>query len=158
MGIGFMPLRSLRIENEEDMRVLAVRLAPLLQRGDVITLEGDIGAGKTTFARALINALSDTETEVPSPTFTLVQTYETKPEIWHFDLYRVEEESEILELGWEEALRQGVSLIEWPERLGTLLPKDRLEISIAFLPDSDNARAVTFTPCGKWTGRTTGDF
>ena len=153
-----MPPRSLRIENEEDMRVLAVRLAPLLQRGDVITLEGDLGAGKTTFARALINALSDAEQEVPSPTFTLVQTYDTKPEIWHFDLYRVEEEGEILELGWDEALRQGVSLIEWPERLGTLLPKDRLEISIDFIRDSDNARAMTFTPCGKWTARTAEDI
>lgn len=149
-----MPPNTVRIDHEEDMRVLAVRLAQILKTGDVITLTGGLGAGKTVFARALVNALAPAPEEVPSPTFTLVQVYDNQtPAIWHFDLYRLEDEDEILELGWDEARRQGVALVEWPERLGGLLPKDRLEISIEFTSDSDNARQVTFTPYGKWVAR-----
>lgn len=146
--------RTIRIEHEEDMRVLAVRLAQILKTGDVVTLSGDMGAGKTVFARALVNALSPSEEEVPSPTFTLVQVYDRQmPAIWHFDLYRLEKQAEVLELGWEDARRQGVAVVEWPDRLGSLLPKDRLEIAIASPADSDTAREVTFTPHGKWIGR-----
>ncbi|HYD18208.1 MAG TPA: tRNA (adenosine(37)-N6)-threonylcarbamoyltransferase complex ATPase subunit type 1 TsaE [Patescibacteria group bacterium] len=146
--------RSLRIDHEEDMRVLAVRIAQLLKIGDVLTLQGDLGAGKTVFARALVNALAPAPEEVPSPTFTLVQVYDHQtPAIWHFDLYRLEDQTEILELGWDEARRGGVAVVEWPERLGSLLPKDRLEIGIEFIADSENARQVTFTPYGKWIGR-----
>lgn len=146
--------RTIRIEHEEDMRVLAVRLAQILKTGDVVTLAGDMGAGKTVFARALVNALSPSEEEVPSPTFTLVQVYDRQmPAIWHFDLYRLEKQAEVLELGWEDARRQGVAVVEWPDRLGGLLPKDRLEITIASPADSDTAREVTFTPHGKWVGR-----
>ena len=149
-----MPPNTVRIDHEEEMRVLAVRIAQILKTGDVITLTGGLGAGKTVFARALVNALAPSPEEVPSPTFTLVQVYENQsPAIWHFDLYRLEGEDEILELGWDEARRQGVAVVEWPERLGSLLPKDRLEISIEFSGDSDNARQVTFTPYGKWIDR-----
>ncbi len=146
--------RVIRIENEEDMRVLAVRIAQILKTGDVITLAGGLGAGKTVFARALVNALAPSEEEVPSPTFTLVQVYDRQsPAIWHFDLYRLEKQSEVAELGWEEARREGVAVIEWPDRLGSLLPRDRLEITIEFAPDSDAARVVTFTPFGQWIRR-----
>lgn len=149
-----MPPHTVRIDHEEDMRVLAVRLAQILKTGDVIALTGGLGAGKTVFARALVNALAPAPEEVPSPTFTLVQVYDNQsPAIWHFDLYRLESQDEILELGWEEARRQGVAVVEWPERLGGLLPKDRLEINIEFTADSENARQVTFTPYGKWIGR-----
>ncbi len=149
-----MPSRSIRIDHEEEMRVLAVRIAQILKIGDVLTLTGGLGAGKTVFARALVNALAPAPEEVPSPTFTLVQVYENQtPAIWHFDLYRLEGQDEILELGWDEARRQGVSVVEWPERLGGLLPKDRLEVNIEFIGDSDNARQVTFTPHGKWVDR-----
>jgi tRNA threonylcarbamoyl adenosine modification protein YjeE len=93
---------------------------------------------------------------VPSPTFTLVQVYDL-PQItlWHFDLYRIEKEDEILELGWEEARRMGAALVEWPERLGGFLPKDRLEINLSFIEDSENARKLTFTPFGNWESRLT---
>lgn len=149
-----MPSNTIRIDHEEEMRVLAVRIAQILKTGDVITLTGGLGAGKTVFARALVNALAPAPEEVPSPTFTLVQVYENQsPAIWHFDLYRLEGQDEILELGWDEARRQGVAVVEWPERLGSLLPKDRLEINIEFTDDSENARQVTFTPHGKWVDR-----
>jgi tRNA threonylcarbamoyladenosine biosynthesis protein TsaE len=145
---------TIHIKNEEEMQGFAARIAKLLKTGDVVTLHGDLGSGKTTFARALINSLAPVEEEVPSPTFTLVQVYDAQePGIWHFDLYRLEKQADILELGWHEARRQGAALVEWPERLGTLLPKDRLEISIDFIPDSDNSREVTVAPQGSWAAR-----
>jgi len=140
------------------MRALAAHLAPLLKTGDVVTLSGGLGAGKTSFARALVRALSGKQDEVPSPTFTLVQTYELpKILLWHFDLYRLEEkEADILELGWDDARRFGVCLVEWPDRLGGLLPKDRLEIQIEFDKTSDLARKVTLLPFGSWSERLKG--
>ncbi len=143
------------IGNEDAMAALAARLGAVLRRGDVVTLRGTLGAGKTTFARALIRSLAGAAEEVPSPTFTLVQTYDL-PELslWHFDLYRLEErENDILELGWEEARRQGAVLVEWPERLGTLLPRDHLDIAIDFTEDSETSRRVTLTPHGGWISR-----
>src|SRR5205807_6696912 len=97
---------------------LAARISALAEIGDVIALSGDLGAGKTTFARAFIRARGETG-EVPSPTFTLVQVYElAAAAIWHFDLYRLRSPDEAWELGIEDALTEGISLIEWPDRLG----------------------------------------
>jgi tRNA threonylcarbamoyladenosine biosynthesis protein TsaE len=137
------------IQNESELRTLAARLSSTLKAGDVVTLRGELGAGKTAFARALINALSPEPVDVPSPTFTLVQTYPLPAfDLWHFDLYRLEgQRDEILELGWDDA-RRGVILVEWPERLGGLLPRDRIEIDIMFHPESETARTVTLTPAG----------
>lgn len=147
--------KSLEIGDEKALAALAARLAPLLKTGDVVTLEGDLGAGKTAFARALINSLSPTPEEVPSPTFTLVQTYDLPAlSIWHFDLYRLEEKAiDILELGWDDARHEGVCLVEWPERLGRLLPQDRLEVRIDFHKDNKGARVVTLMPHGSWVTR-----
>ncbi|MCE9507464.1 MAG: tRNA (adenosine(37)-N6)-threonylcarbamoyltransferase complex ATPase subunit type 1 TsaE [Alphaproteobacteria bacterium] len=149
---------TLNIENEAALAALAARLAPLLKTGDVLALAGSLGAGKTAFARALIHALSPAAGEVPSPTFTLVQVYDLPGlSIWHFDLYRLaEKKQDILELGWDEARRFGVSLVEWPDRLGGLLPKDSLEINIAFNEDSENSRTVTLVPHGSWRLRLEG--
>jgi len=103
-------------------RAIAARLAP----GDAVLLKGDLGSGKTTLARAILAALG-VEENVPSPTFTLVQAYETpKLLVSHFDLYRLKRESELEELGLEDALDQGAALIEWPERAGSRLPGDAL--------------------------------
>lgn len=137
------------------MANLATTLAPLLQKGDVVTLSGDLGSGKTSFCRALINALSPIPEEVPSPTFTLVQVYDLPTlSLWHFDLYRLNDEArDILELGWEEARRYGVCLVEWAERLGSLLPANRLEIDISFDSENETARHVTFQPFGIWQSR-----
>lgn len=118
--------------NEPQLRRLAQELSFLLRPGDVIALNGDLGAGKTTFARALIRALADDPTlDIPSPTFTLVQTYETpRFDLAHFDLYRLGSPDEIDELGLEHLLQNGAALIEWPERAGEYLPEDRLDVFI----------------------------
>ncbi len=124
-------------------------LARALMPGDVLALEGDLGAGKTTFARALIAAFAaeagQPPPEVPSPTFTLVQTYDfPRATIWHFDLYRIERPDDALELGLEEALAEGIAVIEWPERLGPLLPARRIELSIAFGDAPEERRIELF--------------
>ena len=112
-------------------------LRPLL-----VVIAGPMGAGKTTFARGFIRACGGTE-EVASPTFTLVQVYELgSGTIWHFDLYRVTSPEEAWELGIEDAFAEGISLIEWPERLGPLLPGRRLEIEFLFGDQPEARRAV----------------
>lgn len=130
----------------QDTEVLAKRFAEVLKPGDVLGLEGDLGAGKTAFARALIQALGSTE-EVPSPTFTLIQIYELPAfVVWHVDLYRIEEESELQELGLDEAFEDAVTIIEWPERLGSQMPADHINIHILEIDES--GRKFTMTSKG----------
>ncbi|MBU6475609.1 MAG: tRNA (adenosine(37)-N6)-threonylcarbamoyltransferase complex ATPase subunit type 1 TsaE [Alphaproteobacteria bacterium] len=150
-----MTVETLIIENEAALAGLAARLAPLLKRGDVLTLKGDLGAGKTAFARALIRTLAGESVDVPSPTFTLVQVYDFPSfSVYHFDLYRLEgKEIDILELGWDDARRDGVCLVEWPERLGALLPQDRLEIAINFHKSNETVREIALKPFGAWMAR-----
>jgi len=131
----------------------ARRLAPLLRAGDVIGLAGDLGSGKTTLARNLIAALSDRDREVPSPTFTLVQTYDCGAlTVWHFDLYRIERPADVFELGFEDALADGVTLVEWPERLGALMPADHLIVTLVQGPTAD-ARIARLAGRGAWAER-----
>lgn len=140
------------LEDLAATRRLAERLAERLAPGDVIGLSGELGAGKTTFARAVIRALGD-ESEVPSPTFTLVQTYRLPPgTVWHFDLYRIEKPEEAYELAFEDALHEGISFIEWPEKLGPLLPPDWLEVRLSIEPDGMRRR-VRLTGHGRWAAR-----
>ena len=119
------------LPREDDTKKLAEALAKTTRQGTVYFLKGDLGSGKTTFARYFIRALMGPDVAVPSPTFTLVQTYET-PEfpLWHVDLYRVESPEEVLELGLDEAYQYGVSLIEWPDRLGRYAPQNWITIHI----------------------------
>ena len=115
-----------------ELEAFGARLAAVARVGDVIALSGDLGAGKTTLARGLLRGLGH-EGEAPSPTFTIVQTYEP-PEmrlpVWHCDLYRLEDPEEAIELGLEEAFDTAVVLIEWPERLGRYLPADALRLRL----------------------------
>lgn len=143
----------LDLPDETATAALAARISALARPADVIALKGDLGAGKTTFARAFIHARGNREEEVPSPTFTLVQVYQLdRAAIWHFDLYRLRAPEEAWELGIEEAFSEGISLIEWPERLGPLLPERRLEIALAF-GDRPDARQVSLDPGTAWQAR-----
>jgi tRNA threonylcarbamoyladenosine biosynthesis protein TsaE len=139
--------------DEHATAALARVLARALKPGDVVALEGDLGAGKTTFARALIAAFAaeagQTPPEVPSPTFTLVQTYDfPRATIWHFVLSRIDRPEDALELGVEEAFAEGIVLIEWPERLGPLLPAQRIDVRIGFGEAPDSRRIEIAAPAG----------
>nr|WP_309502753.1 tRNA (adenosine(37)-N6)-threonylcarbamoyltransferase complex ATPase subunit type 1 TsaE [uncultured Roseovarius sp.] len=135
----------------------AQRLGARLGAGDVILLSGSVGAGKTHFARSLILSLLDVPEDVPSPTYTLVQTYPGKStEIWHADLYRLTSPSEIIELGLTEAMDQAICLIEWPDRLADLTPATALHLTLSAL-DAPQERQLQFTWSDpRWAGRLEG--
>ena len=118
--------------DEHAMSKVACDFASTLKGGEIILLEGTLGAGKTVFARALIRALSgDEDMTVPSPTFTLLQNYTyNHGEIWHFDLYRLKDADEIYELGWEDFGAKDIALIEWPARLEHLTPDNAITVKI----------------------------
>ncbi len=140
------------LPDEAATAALAARIAAVAVPGDIIALKGDLGTGKTAFARAFIGARGNQD-EVPSPTFTLVQVYDAGPTvIWHFDLYRICAPEDAWELGIEDAFIEGISLIEWPERLGPLLPDRRLELSFAF-GDGPGARCIAMDPGKEWQAR-----
>jgi tRNA threonylcarbamoyladenosine biosynthesis protein TsaE len=134
---------------------LARQLASRARKGDVIALAGGLGMGKTSFARAFIHARpgGSSVNEVPSPTFTLVQVYEL-PEapVWHFDLYRLVRDEDAYELGIEEAFATAISLIEWPDRLGALLPADRLDVEFSSGPHPESRR-VRLVAGPRWIER-----
>ena len=116
-------------------------LAGGLVAGKPLLLHGPLGAGKTHIARAVIRALAGEGTEVPSPTFTLVQVYDAPgAEVWHADLYRLTHPDEVIELGLLEAMDHAIVLIEWPERLGSLTPANAMHITLDYLGDGRSAR------------------
>ena len=118
------------IKTEQQTKDLAKRFAKIAKKGDVFALYGTLGMGKSVFARAFIQCLSGAE-EVPSPTFTLVQSYPANDcDIFHFDLYRLKSPDEVFELGFEDAVYGGITLVEWPENAGGWLPKDIIKINI----------------------------
>lgn len=125
-----MRIKDFTITDEAATSRLGEALASALKAGDIVLLRGDLGAGKSTFARAIIGAISGVR-DVPSPTFTLVEVYEAeKFNLWHFDLYRLDAVGDVWELGLEDALDGGVLLIEWPERISKLLPSSVLTIQL----------------------------
>ena len=129
--------------SEEETAAIAQEIAPALPHPSIVFLEGNLGAGKTALARALLRHLTKTpDLVVPSPTYTLVQTYNDET-IWHFDLYRMENPNDIYDIGWEEALQADLCLIEWADRLGDLAPKNAITIKIDLLPN--DARRITMT-------------
>lgn len=141
------------LPDEAATRALAARIAAICGRGDLIALYGDLGVGKTVFARAFIRARTSPDEEVPSPTFTLVQHYDGEPaSVYHFDLYRLQIADEVLELGFEDALADGTVLVEWPDRLGPYMPRDRLDIEIRQSGKEDE-RTVRLIGRGYWLAR-----
>ena len=142
--------KTIALRNDQETRDFGAKLAKILRAGDVVCLRGELGAGKTSLARGAIESLCDVD-EVPSPTYTLVQTYSAPTfDIWHFDLYRLEEPGDVWELGIEEALDDGVCLIEWPERIEGLLSGTELNIVITF---TDDGREALVSGASSWEGR-----
>jgi len=149
--------RNLTFRTPQATADFAARLAPALCPGDTLLLEGPIGAGKTHFSRALIQArlrAANMMEDVPSPTFTLVQTYDDgKTEIWHSDLYRLTHPDEIEELGLTHAFAEAICLVEWPDRLADLTPENAALLT--FLPgaeDDERRLSITYTDA-KWSAK-----
>jgi tRNA threonylcarbamoyladenosine biosynthesis protein TsaE len=125
-------MSAIELKTAEETAIFAAKLAGICEIGDCILLYGDVGVGKTTFARGFIKALTGTLDEIVSPTFTLVQTYPlpTGGAVWHCDLYRLKYPQELVELGLEEGFMNGITLVEWPEVGEPLLPDDALKIKL----------------------------
>ena len=130
----------LQSSSENDTITIATRFTATLKSGDCVLLTGDLGMGKSIFCRAIIRALTGvSDLNVPSPTFTLTQIYETPlGDVWHFDLYRLKSPEELYEIGWEEARSGGICLIEWPDRLGYLKPRKTISVNIQSGTSPDN--------------------
>lgn len=129
-------------KNEAETLKIATDFAKKISSGTVVALYGTLGAGKSAFCRGFIQSLCENVEDVPSPTFTLLQTYEAPLfEIYHFDMYRLKTPYEAYELGIEDAFLEGVSLIEWPEKIGSLLPKNAIRIT--FQIQEDQSRLIT---------------
>jgi tRNA threonylcarbamoyl adenosine modification protein YjeE len=148
---------TLSASSSEAMNALGAALGKCLRTGDVVLLYGNLGAGKTTFSRGLIQAIDPDATEVVSPTFTLVQSYDAGGTVlYHYDLYRLEtgDASTLTELGWDDAITNGITLVEWSERLSDdYIPNDALQIHITHIGDT---RELKFTANEDWRTRLRG--
>lgn len=135
--------------SEQDTEEIAANFADALSSGDTVMLNGDLGAGKSVFARALIRALSgDKGLIVPSPTYTLVESYDThKGPVNHFDLYRLQSPDEIHDLGWDDMIGQSICIIEWPERLEHYTPQSYIDMTIT--KDGETTRRITINKMDK---------
>ena len=139
---------SLTLDDEAATRALGTKIAKALRIGDSVLISGPLGAGKTVLARAILRALGISE-RVPSPSFTLVQSYETGDlTVRHFDLYRIERESELVELGIEEALSEGAIIVEWPEHAFGQMPDSALRIELR--PVTEKIRAARLAGHARW--------
>ena len=142
------------LDDAEATTRLGQAVAPLLEPSEAVLLYGPLGMGKSTLARGLIRALTSPDEDVPSPTFTLVQFYESDPPVAHFDLYRLSRPEEAFEIGLDEALDEGCALIEWPERLGEdpgrMLGPDRLVVTLS---EDGEGRLATVLGAGAWEAK-----
>ena len=143
---------SRALQGPEDTADFGRRLAPLLRAGDAVLLEGPMGAGKSHLARAVIRALTTPEEDVPSPSYTLVQTYAARDgtPVWHADLHRLSGPDEAWELGLLDALAEAIILVEWPDRLGPLTPPGALHLALS--PQGDGRRLDARGEGARWAG------
>ena len=142
---------ELTVASPEATTDFAIKLGARLETGDVILLNGGLGAGKTHFARSLIQSRLPVAEDVPSPTFTLVQTYQADGvEIWHSDLYRLGDPDEVFELGLIDAFETAICLIEWPDRLGELAPADALSLKMDYGAAEDSRTIIATYADPKW--------
>ena len=145
------PILQKELPNEAEMATFAASFVPVLRAGDTLLLSGQIGAGKSAFARGFIRAKLGRMEDVPSPTFTLVQTYDAaETEIWHCDLYRLTHPDEALELGLEDAFETAICLVEWPDRLGDAAPEGALHLAFEAGP---TAHHVSIAGSAAWKDR-----
>lgn len=142
----------IRLADLAETQAFAARLGQYLEKGDLVALHGEVGVGKTVVARQIIRTLgARPNEEVASPTFNLVLVYAfPHVNIWHFDLYRINAPEETWELGLEDALAEGIGLVEWPERLGDYLPDDRVDILLRY---DGSGRAVEVEGRGAFADR-----
>ena len=155
MTLDLSKPQTIDLPDEAATTGLGAAIAPLLRKGDVVYLTGTLGMGKSTLARGLVRALTRPDQDVPSPTFTLIQSYDTPGfELLHLDLYRLEDPEETLELGLDDALYDGVLLIEWPDRLGHLGFDARLDIVLEQIDNTNSpggtGRIARLTPQGQF--------
>jgi tRNA threonylcarbamoyladenosine biosynthesis protein TsaE len=153
-----MKITTLTLTDPAATKQLGLFLAKQLMVGDVLALKGTLGAGKSELARAIIRQMCPDETDIPSPTFTLVQAYESDDNgsLLHFDLYRLTEPGDVFELGIEDAFAEAICLIEWPERLAGYLPDHALTIAIDYDPGRNGDREVTLSGDAAWQKRLKG--
>ncbi|MDG1997385.1 MAG: tRNA (adenosine(37)-N6)-threonylcarbamoyltransferase complex ATPase subunit type 1 TsaE [Emcibacteraceae bacterium] len=155
-----MSIKELYFKDLNASKAFAAKLASHLEIGDIITFEGNLGAGKTEFCRAIIHSLGFNE-DVPSPTFSLLQTYEPALDdldsvsIWHLDLYRLEKPEDVFELGIEDGFDTAITLIEWPDKMGHYLPEGHLKIKL-MMGDDEGQRKITIDGNNYWKMRLKG--
>ncbi|NKW91484.1 tRNA (adenosine(37)-N6)-threonylcarbamoyltransferase complex ATPase subunit type 1 TsaE [Rhodobacteraceae bacterium R_SAG9] len=149
--------RTLSLNSPTETQALAVQMAGTLLPGDVVLLEGPIGAGKTHFARSLIQSLLPVMEDVPSPTFTLVQVYDgPNSEIWHADLYRLSAPDEVVELGLTDAFEDAICLVEWPDRLAELAPENALKLRFEIAPQEEHRTLTLTSASSHWAEKLAG--
>ncbi len=149
--------RTITLNSPSETQSLAIQIGTILSAGDVLLLEGPIGAGKTHFARSLIQALLPVKEDVPSPTFTLVQVYDgPSSEIWHADLYRLSTPNEVVELGLADAFEEAICLVEWPDRLASLAPENALHVRFDMSEKAEHRNLVLSWTSPQWSRKLDG--